>query len=137
MRFYLLSISLTGVLAILSAGQAFASVTSDEPAVPSGPVVGATGYVFAAGIGWEGGHMVYCPPPGEPMNSSILYNPQPPMIKGKCGNEAAITAQEYVDITIGHRVATVIGVAPFMVRNGVYGVIYYKENSPRTEGEQR
>lgn len=114
-----------GAAAIAAA--AGGSKSDDGMMSAGGPVAGATGYVFVDGVGWRDAVMIYCPPSvGHITTDRLRWAAQNEISEGKCGQHAAISAQEYVDQLIGKNKAVVLSVAPVMGRYSTFGIIYYR-----------
>lgn len=115
----------SAVAAAVAAGAA-RSETVTSGAMAS-PVLGATGYVFVNGVGWDGGVMIYCPPSvGHILPDRVFRSSAKEIEKGMCGKLKAITAQQYIDDLLGEGVANVVSVAPAVGRFGTFGIIYYR-----------
>lgn len=109
------------------ASAAGGSKSDDAMMSAGGPVAGATGYVFVDGVGWRGAAMIYCPPSvGHVTTDKLRWAAQNEITEGKCGQHAAISAQEYIDQLIGKDKAVVLSVAPVLGRYSTFGIIYYR-----------
>ena len=105
----------------------------DAPATVGAGIVGATGYVFVNGVGWDGANMVYCPPKiGFVKPSGVVMGSENEVKDGICygrasrGSAAVVTAQQYIDELLGEKVAEVVSVAPVLGKWNTYGLIYYR-----------
>jgi hypothetical protein len=123
----------TGAAAAAAISGAAGASKHHAPATVGAGIVGATGYVFVNGVGWDGPNMVYCPPKiGFVKPSGVVMGSENEVKDGLCygrsfrGSAAVVTAQQYIDELLGEKVAEVVSVAPVLGQWNTYGLIYYR-----------
>lgn len=117
----------------------FKPYTAISPITGDDSSIGATGYVFVNGVGYEDGHMLYCTPAVglvQPDKVMVTYNLLIVDKNKQCREPGsrktygpAVTAQQFLDELMDGHLAKVVSVGPVIVRSNHLGIIYYRETA--------